>query len=199
MYLHRLMSSRYPYSVHTCFFYFSAFVRYPNGVIVHYYCCRDTKECPVDIWKEYNHHTDFCWHSKLFSCLILILKQFYTVICYWYMYMYMQWKLQNWLSIFLLCFSCHYFSAIRCKHVLCINIFKSIIIIANCISFLSEIICICDVLNALFDVLLWNACLLNITLTTYIQILSVLSSFQLTWDKFFKAHWAYHIAIGWCA
>ncbi|KAL5008470.1 hypothetical protein ScPMuIL_014051 [Solemya velum] len=26
----------------------SAFARYPNGVIVHYYCCRDPKECPVD-------------------------------------------------------------------------------------------------------------------------------------------------------
>ncbi|XP_041353642.1 vam6/Vps39-like protein [Gigantopelta aegis] len=27
----------------------SAFARYPNGVIVHYYCCKDTKVCPVDI------------------------------------------------------------------------------------------------------------------------------------------------------
>lgn len=27
----------------------SAFVRYPNGVIVHYYCCKDPKECPVEV------------------------------------------------------------------------------------------------------------------------------------------------------
>ncbi|KAJ8039011.1 Vam6/Vps39-like protein [Holothuria leucospilota] len=26
----------------------SAFARYPNGVIVHYYCCKDRKICPVD-------------------------------------------------------------------------------------------------------------------------------------------------------
>ncbi|KAK3093225.1 hypothetical protein FSP39_012933 [Pinctada imbricata] len=26
----------------------SAFARYPNGVIVHYYCCKDRKVCPVD-------------------------------------------------------------------------------------------------------------------------------------------------------
>ncbi|KAK6183438.1 hypothetical protein SNE40_010920 [Patella caerulea] len=27
----------------------SAFARYPNGVIVHYYCCKDNKVCPVDV------------------------------------------------------------------------------------------------------------------------------------------------------
>jgi tetratricopeptide (TPR) repeat protein len=26
----------------------SAFARYPNGVVVHYYCCKDPKVCPVD-------------------------------------------------------------------------------------------------------------------------------------------------------
>ena len=37
-------------NISTCalIFHFSAFARYPNGVVVHYYCCKDPKVCPVD-------------------------------------------------------------------------------------------------------------------------------------------------------
>ena len=27
----------------------SAFARYPNGIIVHYYCCKDRRICPTDL------------------------------------------------------------------------------------------------------------------------------------------------------
>lgn len=27
---------------------FSAFARYPNGVVVHYFCCKDRNVCPTE-------------------------------------------------------------------------------------------------------------------------------------------------------
>lgn len=29
-------------------FSFSAFARYPNGVVVHYFCCKDRTVCPTE-------------------------------------------------------------------------------------------------------------------------------------------------------
>ena len=37
----------------------SAFARYPNGVIVHYYCCKDPLVCPVEP----------TWHHKTLNCI----------------------------------------------------------------------------------------------------------------------------------
>ena len=48
-----IFSCRYP-EMHPYFalIIFSAFARYPNGVVVHYFCCKDPKVCPLDWYRH---------------------------------------------------------------------------------------------------------------------------------------------------